>query len=53
MQHNMYIVIVCQPSCDIMNLEVNLNFLMKLFSLYDMTKKWWQKLKYLENEKRF
>ena len=34
-----------------MNFEINLIFLIKWF--FDMTKKSWQKIKYLENEKSF
>ena len=45
------IAIACKPGCDVMIFEGNLVFLIKLF--YYMTKKSWQKLKYLENEKIF
>ena len=38
-------------SCDVIKLEINLIFLMKLFCY--MTKKSRQKFKYLENEKSF
>ena len=46
------IVIICKLSSGVMNFEVKLIFLIKPFSLY-MTKKSWQKLKYLEKEKSF
>ena len=36
-----------------MNFKVNLIFLIKLFFLYDQTKKLWQKFKYLENIRSF
>ena len=48
---NMCIVIVCEPSRDVINFEINLIFLIKPFSY--MTNKSRQKLKYLENEKSF
>ena len=32
---NMCIVIICQQGCDVMNFEINVNFLIKLFSLHD------------------
>ena len=48
---NMCIAIICKSGCDVMNFEVNFIFLIKLFSY--MTKKTWQKRKYLENEKSF
>ena len=48
---NMYITIVSFPSRDIVNFENNLIFLINLF--FYMTKKSWQKFKYLENEKSF
>ena len=38
-------------SCDVINFEINLIFLIKLF--FDMNKKSRQILKYLENEKCF
>ena len=47
----MCIVIVCFPGCDIINFEINLIFLIK--PILNMTKKSRQKLKYLENEKRY
>ena len=47
----MYITIVSFPSRDIVNFENNLIFLINLF--FYMTKKSWQKFKYLENEKSF
>ena len=43
--------IVCFPSCDVKNFEINLIFLIKPF--FYMTKKSKQKFKYLENERRF
>ena len=48
---NMCIANVWQPGCNVINFEINLIFLIKLF-LY-MTKKSRQNLKYLENEKSF
>ena len=48
---NMYITIVCLPSCDVIKFEINLVFFIKPFCY--MTKKSKQKLKYLENEKSF
>ena len=45
------IVIVCQLGCDVINFEFNLILIIKPF--FYMTKKSRQKLKYLENEKRF
>ena len=48
---NMCIAIVCWPGCDVINFNINLIFLIKLF-LY-MTKMSRQKLKHLENEKSF
>ena len=48
---NMFIATVCQRGCDVINVEVNLIFLMKSF--FFMTKKSWQKFKYIENEKTF
>ena len=47
----MCIAIVCFLGFDVINFEINLNFLMKPF-LY-MTKKSGQKFKYLEIEKSF
>ena len=44
----MYIAIVLEPGCDVINFEINLIFLIKLF--FFMTKRSRQKLKYLENE---
>ena len=48
---NMFIATVCLRGCDVINFEVNLIFLMKSF--FFMTKKSWQKFKYIENEKSF
>ena len=48
---NMYIAIVCYPGYDVINLKINLTFLIKPF--FYMTKKSRQKFKYLENEKSF
>ena len=48
---NMSIVIVCYPVCDIINFEIDLSFLIKLFSY--MTKITEQKFKYFKNQKRF
>ena len=45
---NMYIAVVCFPGCDLINLEINLIFLIKPFLF--MTKKSRQKFKYIENE---
>ena len=45
---NMSIAIFCKRGCDVMNFEINLIFLMKLF--FNMTKTSTQKRKYLENE---
>ena len=47
----MCFAIVCLPGCDVINFEIKLIMLIKLF-LY-MTKKSRQKIKYLENEKSF
>ena len=47
----MCIAIICQPSCDVIDFEINLIFQIKAFSY--MTKKSRQKFKYLENEKSF
>ena len=49
---NMCIAIVCKPVCEVMNFEVNLIFF-KLSRFSYMTKKSWQKLKYLGNETSF
>ena len=46
---NMWVRIVCEPGCDVINFEIKLIFLMKLFSY--MTKKSKQKFEYLENER--
>ena len=46
---NMWIAIVGEPGCDVINFEINLIFLIKLFSY--MIKKSKQKFEYLENEK--
>ena len=48
---NMLIAIVCFPDCDVMNFEINIIFLSGPF--FYMAKKWRQKFKYSENEKRF
>ena len=48
---NTCIAVVCKSGCDVMNFKVKLIFLFKPFSY--MTKKSWQKLKYLENEISF
>ena len=48
---NMCIAIVCFPDCDVINFEINLIFLIRLF--FSLTKKSRQKFKYLENEKSF
>ena len=56
---NMFIAIVCKPGCDVMNFEVNLIFLTKLFFLDDqkvVTKTWiyWERKKLLRwNKKNF
>ena len=42
---------VCYPGCNVINFEINLIFLIKLF--FYMNKKSRQKRKYLENEKSF
>ena len=47
----MCIAIVFKPSCDVMNFEVKLIFLIKPFFLYDQNGV--KKPKYLENEKSF
>ena len=56
----MGIAIVCKPGCDVMNFDVNLIFLIKLFSNDQKvvtkskeSKKSSQKLGYLEDEKSF
>ena len=48
---NMCIAIICQPSCDVINFEINLTFLIKPFSY--MTRKSREKFTYLESEKSF
>ena len=48
---NMCIAIICLSGCDVIDFEINLIFLIKLFSY--MTKKSRQKFKCLENEKRW
>ena len=45
------IVITCCAVCDVINFEINISFLIKPFFL--LSKKLWQKCKYLENEKSF
>ena len=47
----MCIINLCQPGCDVINFEINLIFLIKLF--FYMNKKSRQKLRYFENEKSF
>ena len=49
--HNMCIVIVYYPACDVINFETYLSFLIKTFSY--MTKNSEHKFSYLKNEKRF
>ena len=49
--YNMCIIIICCPVFDVINFEVNLNLLIKPF--FYITKKSWQKFKYLENKKSF
>ena len=49
--HLMFIAIVRWPGCDVINFEITLIFLIKLF--FYMTKKSRQKYKYLENKKSF
>ena len=44
-------VVVYFPGCDVINLEINLIFLIKPF--FYMTKKSRQKFKYFENEESF
>ena len=46
---NMSIVIIYCPVCDVINFEINLNFLIKSFSY--MTKKWEQKMQIPREEK--
>ena len=48
---NMWIVFVCFPCCDVINIEIILSFLIKPFS--HRAKKSGQKLKYFNNEKSF
>ena len=48
---NICIAMVCFPGCDIINFEINLIFLIKLF--FYLTKMSRQKFKYLEIEKSF
>ena len=48
---NMCIVIACFPGRDVMNFEINLNFLIKPF--FYIIKKWRQKYKHLEDENNF
>ena len=48
---NMCIIIVCFPSCEVVNFEINFAFLIKSF--FYMTKNSKQKIKYPENEKSF
>ena len=47
----MYIATICFPGRGVMNFEISLIFLIKLF--FCITKKSRQKFKYLENEKSF
>ena len=47
MLRNMCILIICFPFCDVINFEINLNFLSKTF--FCMTKMPGQKFKYGEN----
>ena len=46
----MYIAIVCFPGCNVINVEINLTFLIKLF--FYIIKMPGQKFEYLENEKK-
>ena len=46
-----YVYCNCLSVCDVINFEINLLFLIKLF--FNMTKNSWQKFKYIENEKSF
>ena len=48
---NICIANACFPSCDVINFETNLIFLIKLF--FYMTKKSRQEFKYLENKRGF
>ena len=48
---NICIALVCEPSCDVTNFEINLIFLIKPF--FYITKKSRRKLKYLDKAKRF
>ena len=47
----MRIAIVCFPSCNVINFEINLILQIKPF--FYMTKKLRQKFKYLQNKKKF
>ena len=47
----MRIAIVCFPSCNVINFEINLVLQIKPF--FYMTKKLRQKFKYLQNKKKF
>ena len=49
---NRCIVIVCEAGCEVINFEINLILLLKIFFSY-MTKKSRQKFKYLESETSF
>ena len=51
----MCVALVCKPDCHVMNFEVDLIFLIKLFFLYDQNVKEeeWQELKYFANKKSF
>ena len=48
---NMCVVVICFPGCDVINLEINLIFLIKPF--FFMNKISRQKFKDLDNEKSF
>ena len=48
---NMCVVVICFPGCDVINLEINLIFLIKPF--FFMSKISRQKFKDLDNEKSF
>ena len=48
---DVWIVIICLPVHDVINLEINLSFHMNPFSY--MTNRWQEKFKYLKNEKNF
>ena len=48
---NMCVVVICFPGCDVINLEINLIFLIKLF--FFMNKISRQNFKDLDNEKSF